>query len=64
MAAKHITIYSILRRSNIDNKPIHLTYHNFLKLVAQRQKVKPVIDAMTKGGDALRKILNCDGVNQ
>ncbi|MDO9528348.1 MAG: hypothetical protein Q7J27_04220 [Syntrophales bacterium] len=47
VAAKHITIYSNLIRSNVDNKPIHLTYRNFFNLVAQRQKVKPAIDANT-----------------
>lgn len=64
VAAKHITIYSNLIKSNADKKPIHLTSGELLKKVAERQKAKKVIDALKEGGNALKKIFNCDGVNQ
>jgi len=63
-AAKHITILSNLRISNADDHPIHLTYGQLLELVAERQKVKPVMDAIIKGTEDLSKIVNFDCVNQ
>lgn len=64
VAAKHITIYSNLIKSNADKKPIHLTSGRLLEIVAERQKAETVINALKEGGNTLKKIINCDGVNQ
>jgi len=59
--AKRITIYSHINKSNAKPEPIHLTYFELLSAVAQRQKVKPVIDALTSGKDP-KEFFKCDGV--
>ena len=38
--ATHIKIYTLPIVSNIENKPLHLSNHKLLKIVAERQQVK------------------------
>lgn len=63
-AAKHITIYSMLRKSNAENKSIHLTYGDVMKLVAKRQRIKNVVDTLEKGGNDLNRVINCEGIDK
>lgn len=60
--AKHITIYSLLKKSNSKDNPIHLTLVQLVQTVAERQRVKPVITALESGGkdmqEKLQEILN------
>ncbi|NQT68394.1 MAG: hypothetical protein HQ552_02310 [Desulfobacteraceae bacterium] len=61
--AKHITIYSHLIKSNAEDKPIHLTNALLLEVVAERQRVKTVVNALSQGGKNLNKIVTFDCSN-
>jgi hypothetical protein len=63
-SAKHITIYSMMIKSNMKDEPLHLTYAGLLRIVAERQKIRNVIDALDNGGKNLDQILNCEGVKR
>jgi hypothetical protein len=56
----HTVIYSIMKKSNIKNEPLHLTYGELVSNVSERQKVNIVIDAIKNGDKDLQKIINFD----
>jgi hypothetical protein len=56
----HTVIYSVMKKSNVKNEPIHLTYGELVSNVSKRQKVNIVIDAIKNGDKDLQKIINFD----